>query len=170
MVDMLAMLAGLLHKARAQAPRRGPSAPRLHQLVLIVADGRFHERDALRAALVVRPSCAWPGVIGECMLQRGCARLVIEEHACSVLPSTCASCDFWLLCGQHHRGEAVLPVSRLGLLQVARAEGARLPANVLQHFDTTSILCKLGNACKGCDGYFAGHSTTKPALVSPCKA
>ena len=55
MVDLLAMLAGLLHKARAQAPRRGAAAPRLHQLVLIVADGRFHERDALRAALVVCP-------------------------------------------------------------------------------------------------------------------
>ena len=55
MVDMLAMLAGLLDKARAQAPsRRAASSPRLHQLVLIVADGRFHERDALRAALVVR--------------------------------------------------------------------------------------------------------------------
>ena len=60
MVDLLRMLAGMLDKARAQATRRGPSAPQLHQLVLIVADGRFHERDALRAALVVRlPSPQW---------------------------------------------------------------------------------------------------------------
>ena len=41
------------------------------------------------------------------------------------------------------------PVSRLGLIQAARAERARLPASELQPLYRLTTMCKWGHACKG---------------------
>lgn len=62
MVELLTGLDAMLAAARARAGGRGGShAAQLHQLVLVVADGRFHERDALRRA--VRVLADRPGVM-----------------------------------------------------------------------------------------------------------
>ena len=54
MLDLLVAVQEMLGQARLTARRdAGQSASGLHQLVLIVADGRFHERDALRRMVAV---------------------------------------------------------------------------------------------------------------------
>lgn len=53
MVVLLAALGVMLHEARARARASGPGGGALAQLVLILADGRFHEREALRRAVQV---------------------------------------------------------------------------------------------------------------------
>ncbi len=53
MVELLTMLMHMLDLARANAAAHG-SAQQLHQLVLVLADGRFHEKDSLRRMVMVR--------------------------------------------------------------------------------------------------------------------
>jgi len=52
----------LLEVAAARAAASSPAGPAaLHQLVLIVADGRFHEKEALKRA--ARDAASRPGVL-----------------------------------------------------------------------------------------------------------
>ena len=67
MMELLAALRMMLDEARARAGSSGPHGGALQQLVLILADGRFHEKEALRRAVQVRAS--WPGTY-----ERGCMR------------------------------------------------------------------------------------------------
>ena len=53
MVELLTMLMHMLDLARANAAAHG-AAQQLNQLVLVLADGRFHEKDALRRMVMVR--------------------------------------------------------------------------------------------------------------------
>lgn len=55
MVELLTMLMHMLDLARANAAAHG-GAQQLNQLVLVLADGRFHEKDALRRMVMVRPA------------------------------------------------------------------------------------------------------------------
>ncbi len=60
MVELLTMLMHMLDMARHSA-QRGGGSPALNQLVLILADGRFHEKESLRRVVEVRHrlmSCA----------------------------------------------------------------------------------------------------------------
>jgi len=54
MVELLAALQQMLGEARARAGTAGPGGGALQQLVLILADGRFHEKEALRRAVQAR--------------------------------------------------------------------------------------------------------------------
>lgn len=56
MMELVAAVSHLLEAARSTAAAGGqaPAGAALHQLVLIVADGRFTERDALRRIVAVR--------------------------------------------------------------------------------------------------------------------
>ena len=54
MVELLAALQQMLGEARARAGAAGPGGGALQQLVLILADGRFHEKEALRRAVQAR--------------------------------------------------------------------------------------------------------------------
>lgn len=51
MVELLTMLMHMLDMARHSAAGGGPA---LNQLVLILADGRFHEKESLRRVVEVR--------------------------------------------------------------------------------------------------------------------
>ena len=53
---MLYALTHMLEDARHSAASRAGPNQALHQLVLILADGRFTEREALRRAIAVRSS------------------------------------------------------------------------------------------------------------------
>ena len=54
MMELVAAVSHLLDAARQSASHSSQrSVSALHQLVLIVADGRFHERDALRRIVAV---------------------------------------------------------------------------------------------------------------------
>jgi len=76
MLDLVASLDHLLTGARARAGGGGAAgAAALHQLVLIVADGRFHEKEALRRA--AREAAARPGVLY--------AFIVLDNPAHSIL-------------------------------------------------------------------------------------
>jgi midasin len=48
------MLMHMLDLARHDASATGGGGQDLHQLVLILADGRFHEKEALRCMVMVR--------------------------------------------------------------------------------------------------------------------
>jgi midasin len=55
MVELLTGLAHMLDLARARASSGSSAAGQaLHQLVLILADGRFHEKSSLRRMVAVR--------------------------------------------------------------------------------------------------------------------
>ena len=54
MMELLAALRVMLDDARARAGSSGPHGGALQQLVLVLADGRFHEKEALRRAVQVR--------------------------------------------------------------------------------------------------------------------
>lgn len=60
MVDVITSLDHLLEQVQARAPS-GYGSGTLHQLVLVVADGRFHEKEALKRA--VREAASKPGVL-----------------------------------------------------------------------------------------------------------
>ncbi len=75
MLDVVASLDHLLAGARARASGTAAGAAALHQLVLIVADGRFHEKEALRRA--AREAAARPGVLY--------AFIVLDNPAHSIL-------------------------------------------------------------------------------------
>jgi hypothetical protein len=53
MVELLTMLMHMLEVARHSAAAPGGSGQTLHQLVLILADGRFHEKDSLKRMVMV---------------------------------------------------------------------------------------------------------------------
>ena len=53
MVELLAALQHMLGEARQRSGAGGPGGGALQQLVLILADGRFHEKEALRRAVQV---------------------------------------------------------------------------------------------------------------------
>ena len=53
MVELLTALQQMLGEARQRAGAAGPGGGALQQLVLILADGRFHEKEALRRAVQV---------------------------------------------------------------------------------------------------------------------
>jgi midasin len=57
-VDVVASLSHILDEAAGRMPAYGSS---LHQLVLIIADGRFHEKESLRR--MVRDAACKPGVL-----------------------------------------------------------------------------------------------------------
>lgn len=61
MVDVITSLDQLLEGAGASVETSGGTVSSLHQLVLIIADGRFHEKEALRRA--VRDASSRPGVL-----------------------------------------------------------------------------------------------------------
>ena len=61
MTEVVASLDALLEVARAKTALSSLSDTSLHQLVLIIADGRFHEKEALRRA--VRAAADKPGVL-----------------------------------------------------------------------------------------------------------
>lgn len=61
MVDVITSLDHLLEGARARGSARNGGQTALHQLVLVVADGRFHEKDSLRRA--VREAASKQGVL-----------------------------------------------------------------------------------------------------------
>jgi hypothetical protein len=63
MVELLTMLMHMLDLARASAAAHG-AAQQLHQLVLVLADGRFHEKDSLRRMVMVRPATAMSPACG----------------------------------------------------------------------------------------------------------
>ena len=54
MVELLTMLMHMLDVARHSASARGSGGQALSQLVLILADGRFHEKESLRRVVEVR--------------------------------------------------------------------------------------------------------------------
>ena len=60
MMELLAALRAMLDEARARAGSAGPHGGALQQLVLILADGRFHEKEALRRAVQARAPMASP--------------------------------------------------------------------------------------------------------------
>ena len=62
MVELLTMLMHMLDMARHSA-QRGGGSPALNQLVLILADGRFHERDSLRRVGEVHSQPAPPHIL-----------------------------------------------------------------------------------------------------------
>ncbi|EIE25917.1 hypothetical protein COCSUDRAFT_12734, partial [Coccomyxa subellipsoidea C-169] len=74
MVELLTMLMHMLDLARANAAAHG-SAQQLHQLVLVLADGRFHEKDSLRR--MVMEAASRPGVL--------LAFIILDNPAASVL-------------------------------------------------------------------------------------
>ena len=53
MVELLTMLMHMLDMARHSASARGSGGQALSQLVLILADGRFHEKESLRRVVEV---------------------------------------------------------------------------------------------------------------------
>lgn len=54
MVELLTMLMHMLDLARHSASQRAGGSAALQQLVLILADGRFHEKESLRRVVEVR--------------------------------------------------------------------------------------------------------------------
>lgn len=74
MVDVITSLDHLLEQAAARAPS-GYGAGTLHQLVLVIADGRFHEKESLKRA--VREAASKPGVLY--------AFIVLDNAANSIL-------------------------------------------------------------------------------------
>ena len=60
MVELLTSLTHMLDKARQRAAGGSVAPQPLHQLVLILADGRFHEKESLRRVVAVRriPPCS----------------------------------------------------------------------------------------------------------------
>ena len=83
MVELLTMLMHMLDMARHSAQHSGGS-PALHQLVLILADGRFHEKESLRR--VVEVPCqiyALPNYRPQlCAL--GLRRVFLSKAACGI--------------------------------------------------------------------------------------
>ena len=53
MVELLTMLMHMLDLARHSASQRAGGSAALQQLVLILADGRFHEKESLRRVVEV---------------------------------------------------------------------------------------------------------------------
>ena len=60
MVELLTMLMHMLDLARHSASQRAGGSAALQQLVLILADGRFHEKESLRRVVEVRLRCCDP--------------------------------------------------------------------------------------------------------------
>ena len=54
MVELLTSLQHMLEQARVRSVGVGGSQD-LHQLVIIVADGRFHEKESLQRVIAVSP-------------------------------------------------------------------------------------------------------------------
>ncbi|KAK9820997.1 hypothetical protein WJX81_006213, partial [Elliptochloris bilobata] len=81
MVELLAALRVMLDEARARAGSSGPGGGALQQLVLILADGRFHEKEALRRA------------VQEASEQRGVllAFIILDNPAASLLDTQAVS-------------------------------------------------------------------------------
>ena len=76
MVELLTMLMHMLDMARHSA-QCGGGSPALHQLVLILADGRFHEKESLRRVVEVRCRIVPEHVCK--MFLTGCIRLRVCE-------------------------------------------------------------------------------------------
>lgn len=75
MVELLAMLMHMLDLARHNAAASG-GAQQLQQLVLVLADGRFHEKDSLRRMVMVR-RCHHPPSLSP---QHGCYSLLMYRR------------------------------------------------------------------------------------------
>ena len=60
MVELLTMLMHMLDMARHSASARASGGQALSQLVLILADGRFHEKESLRRVVEVHFHIAFP--------------------------------------------------------------------------------------------------------------
>ena len=56
MVELLTSMQHMLEQARVRTMGVGSSQD-LHQLVIIVADGRFHEKDSLQRVVAVSQLC-----------------------------------------------------------------------------------------------------------------
>ena len=79
MVELLTSMQHMLEQARVRSGGIGSSSP-LHQLVIIVADGRFHEKENLQRVVAVRCDAC-------CCLLRSChavphAKPCSNEHPC----------------------------------------------------------------------------------------
>ena len=59
MVELLTSMQHMLEQARVRTMGVG-SLHDLHQLVIIVADGRFHEKESLQRVVAVRPTYSLP--------------------------------------------------------------------------------------------------------------
>ncbi|GAB4814208.1 hypothetical protein N2152v2_001254 [Parachlorella kessleri] len=75
MVDVITSLTHLLEGAAARTSAAAHGSASLHQLVLIIADGRFHEKESLRR--MVREATSQPGVLY--------AFIVLDNPANSIL-------------------------------------------------------------------------------------
>lgn len=70
MVELLTSMQHMLEQARVRTMGVG-SLHDLHQLVIIVADGRFHEKESLQRVVAVRsptssPPVVWKQLFGGC--------------------------------------------------------------------------------------------------------
>lgn len=81
MGDVITSLDHLLEGARARAGTSGAGASSLHQLVLIVADGRFHEKESLRRA--VREAASRPGVLYAFIVLDNAANSILDMQTVS---------------------------------------------------------------------------------------
>jgi midasin len=81
MGDVITSLDHLLDGARARAGTSAASASSLHQLVLIVADGRFHEKESLRRA--VREAASRPGVLYAFIVLDNAANSILDMQTVS---------------------------------------------------------------------------------------
>ena len=54
MVELVGLLTHMLEDAQQKRASQGNSSALLHQLVIIIADGRFHEKESLRRVVAVR--------------------------------------------------------------------------------------------------------------------
>ena len=84
MVELLTALSHMLDLARVRAGANTGLGQGLHQLVLILADGRFHEKDSLRRMVAVRSS-----TFSLCRTEHQSACLVLHQRQGSLHEPCC---------------------------------------------------------------------------------
>jgi midasin len=92
MTDLVTSLDHLLEgaRARASAPALGPAS--LHQLVLIVADGRFHEKESLRRAAL--QAAGRPGVLYAFIVLDNPANSILDIKSVSFVGGACVESSY----------------------------------------------------------------------------
>lgn len=79
MVDVITSVDHLLDSASARAASSGAGQATLHQLVLIIADGRFHEKEALKRA--ARDAASRPGVLYAFIILDNAANSILDMQS-----------------------------------------------------------------------------------------
>ena len=79
MADVIMSIDHMLETAAAQASATCSSRTSLHQLVLIIADGRFHEKEALRR--VARDASSRPGVLYAFIILDNASNSILEMQS-----------------------------------------------------------------------------------------